>query len=212
MLLLLLIPVQLFAQRDKEFQIRAGFGFAGYGTTTELIFTAFNPNLVLQDEDGAATVHMPLEFRYELSERWNLGLDLKWGSYLYDPDSSEGKSNRFFAIGAAGEYNFKTNEKFRWYGGFGINVAFLELEESFEFAGAPVLEIARYNGPGLRFNTGVLIFISNTFGLNFNLGYDRHNFTLKELVVNGQAQDLDFFKATLDVKGVDGTIGMVFRM
>ena len=209
--MLLLLPLIVSAQREREFQVRAGFGFAGYGTTSEWTVNFFGTDINVKDNDGAASLHAPIELRYEVSERVNLGLDLKIGSYLYDPDSAEGKSNRFLVIGPSVEYNFITKDDFRWYGGLGFNGAFLDLEEEYELNGALVHEIARYTGPGFRLNAGVLIFLSELIGLNFNLGYDSHHFTLKELEVNGQLQSLDNFKATLNVKGVDGTIGLVLR-
>src|SRR5689334_17924649 len=92
LLLFLAVITTAYAQRKKEFQIRGGFGFAVYGTTSEVTFKAFNPDLTLKDEDGAVTVHMPLELRYEFSHRFNARLDMKFGSYLYDPDSAKGKS------------------------------------------------------------------------------------------------------------------------
>ncbi len=206
------LPLLALAQRETGWQIRGGFGFAGYGSTAEWKFTDFEPNLVLKDDDGAATLHAPIEIRYEVSSRVNLGLDFKVGSYLYDPDSAEGKSNNFIVAGAAVEYNFIDKEDFRWYGGLGFNGSWLELEERYENQGMSKLQVARYSGPGFRMNTGVLIFLSSLVGLNFNLGYDSHSFTLRELEVNGQLQNLEFFEATLDVKGVDGTLGIVLRL
>src|SRR5258705_1330602 len=214
-----LIPLLLFlfviasaqAQRKKEFQIRGGFGFAAYATTTEITFKAFNPDLTFKNEDGAATVHMPLELRYEFSQRFNAGLDIKFGSYIYDPDSAEGKSNSFFVIGIGLEYNFISNDNFRWYGGIGFNTATLKLEENFDYFGTPVKRKYNYTGPGFRLNSGVLWFFSPILGLNANLGYDGHNFSLKGLSDNGQAWDLSDVDATLDVSGIDLTLGLALR-
>lgn len=204
----------LHAQRDKEFQIRGGFGFAVYGTTSEFTttynFFGTDVTVVEKEEDGAATVHMPLEFRYEFTRRFNAGLDIKYGSYLYDPDSAEGKSNRFFTIGIGAEYNFISNDNFRWYGGIGINAAKLELEEEFTFI-IPVKQIATYKGPGFRINTGILWFFAGPLGLNTNIGFDSHNFTLDRLERNGQDEDLTNTEGKLTVKGVDVTIGLVVR-
>jgi hypothetical protein len=210
-LLLLFVVASAQAQRKKEFQIRAGFGFAAYATTNEVIFTAFNPDLVFQDEDGTGTLHMPLEIRYELSRRFNAGLDMKFGSYLYDPDSAEGKSNSFFVIGIGLEYNFISSDNFRWYGGLGFNTATLELKESLDYFGTPVERTYRYAGGGFKLNSGVLWFFTGTLGLNANLGYDSHNFELKEGEDNGQAWDLSQVDATLDVGGVDFTLGLAVR-
>jgi hypothetical protein len=199
------------AQRKKEFQIRAGFGFAAYSTTSEIVFTSFNPHLTFKEDDGAGTIHMPLELRYEFSRRFNAGLDMKFGSYLYDPDSSEGKSNSFFVIGVGLEYNFISKDNFRWYAGLGFNTSTLELEETSDYLGTPVKRIYNYEGGGFRLNSGVLWFFSNMLGLNANLGYDSHNFSLKEGETNGQPFDLSQVDANLDVGGVDLTVGLVVR-
>lgn len=213
---LAVIAVALFtsadAQRKRELQIRGGFGFAVYSTTSEFSYTATDPDLVFKDEDDAATVHMPLEVRYEISQRFNLGLDLKWGSYLYDPDSSDGKANRFFVIGIGAEYTLVNRDNFRWYIGAGFNASELELEENYKFLGLPVHQVANYSGGGFRINTGVLWFIIGPLGLNFNAGYDSHNFSLTDLEQNGQNVDLTNYDGKLTVKGADFTLGLVIRL
>jgi hypothetical protein len=209
--LLLLIAISAQAQRKKEFQIRGGFGFAAYATTTEFTYSAFGLTFTTKNDDGAATVHMPLELRYEISQRFNLGLDMKWGSYLYEPDSGDGKSNKFFVIGVGLEYNFINADNFRWYGGLGFNSASLELEENSTFGSTPVKQITRWSGGGFRLNSGVLYFFAGALGLNFNLGYDSHNFSLDEFEVNGQSQNLSGIDGSLDVGGMDLTLGLAVR-
>lgn len=211
-LILLFVTAGANAQRKKEFQIRGGFGFAAYATTTEFTYSLFGFNLTSKNDDGAATVHMPLEFRYEFSQRFNAGLDMKWGSYLYNPDSAQGKSNKFFVIGIGLEYNFITKDNFRWYGGMGFNSASLELEENFTLLGTPVKRIMQYSGGGFRMNSGVLWFFGTTLGLNANLGYDSHNFKLDSVEDNGQAWNLSNVNGTLNVRGMDLTIGLVLRL
>ena len=196
------------AQRDKEFQIRGGFGWSIYKTESTLD-TGFTKT---ENEDGALSVQLPLEFRYELSERWNLGLDMKFGSYVYEPDSAEGKSNRFFVFGIAGEYTIVNKDNFRWYTGFGIHTASLVLEETSEDAIIESKKEWTYRGGGIRLNTGVLIYLGDVVGLNFNLGLDTHNFTLEEYERDGTKQDLSNVDAKLKLSGLDGTIGLVLRI
>jgi hypothetical protein len=196
------------AQRDREFQIRGGFGFSVYKTDFELR----SGNEKYEDEDGAVSIQFPLEFRYELSEKWNVGLDMKFGSYLYDPDSSEGRSNRFFVFGIAGEYTLVNKDNFRWYTGFGIHGASLVLEEKRDDGVEYKEEEWTYGGGGIRLNTGVLIYLGDVIGLNFNLGLDTHNFELKEYSKNSNKEDLSNFDANLKLAGLDGTIGLVFRI
>ncbi|MFN0188135.1 MAG: hypothetical protein ACKVQV_05485 [Bacteroidia bacterium] len=196
------------AQRDKEFQIRGGFGWSIYKTDFQIKSGAYES----EDEDGALSIQLPLEFRYELSEKWNLGLDMKFGSYVYEPDSAEGRSNRFFVFGIAGEYTIVNKENFRWYTGFGIHTASLVLEETSDDAIIDRKEEWTYRGGGIRLNTGVLIYLGDVVGLNFNLGLDTHNFTLEEYELNGEKQDLSKIDATLKLAGLDGTIGLVLRI
>ncbi|CAN5586672.1 hypothetical protein BH11BAC2_BH11BAC2_05500 [soil metagenome] len=209
---LLVIAVQIVqAQDGHKVQIRGGLGFAGYGSKYEQTYSFGGINFSDSNTDGAATFHFPLEVRVELNRRFNVGLDMKFGSYLYDPDSADGKSNRFVVVGLAGEYNFVVKEKLRWYGGVGFNGCSLVLEETKTENGIKITNQSTYSGPGFRMNTGVLIFLIKGFGLNFNLGYDSHNFTLRKFEQNGQDVSLDNFDATLKVSGVDGTLGLFVR-
>ena len=198
-ILLLIMGTQVKAQRDKEFQIRGGFGFSLYDTD----FTLDDGSTKTENDDGALSIQLPLEFRYELSERWNVGLDMKFGSYLYEPDSAEGRSNRFFVFGIAGEYTIVNKDNFRWYTGFGIHTASLVLEETSDDAIIERKEEWTYRGGGIRLNTGVLIYLGDVVGLNFNLG---------EYEQNGAKQNLSNIDAKLKLAGLDGTIGLVLRI
>jgi hypothetical protein len=207
----LLILTTAQAQRDKEFQIRGGFGFAVYGTTSEITLTNFSPELSFTDDDGAATVHIPIELRYELTRRFNIGLDAKLGSYLYNPDSTEGKTNHFFTIGAAAEFNIINGDNFRLYAGAGVNTGTLTLKEESQVPGVDLSYESTYKGGGFRMNAGILWFFAGNLGLNANLGFDSHDFELNAYRENGQEQDLSNVKATLTINGMDGTIGLVQR-
>lgn len=194
------------AQRSKELQVRAGVGFGLYGTKSE-----YGPdNNKIEETGGAVTLYLPVDFRYEITRRFNMGLDLKVGSYLYDPDSADGKSNGYVVVGLGAEYNLKNEEDFRWYFGGGINFANLNLEETNQ-PFSSFKEEWKYSGVGIRFNTGVLIYIVGDFGLNFNLGFDSHALKLKKYEQNGKEIDLDSFDAKLNLNGVDGTVGLVYR-
>jgi len=209
--LALLIVTTAMSQRDKEFQIRAGFGFAVYGTTTEITITNLNPQIVFTNDDGAATVHLPIEFRYEITRRINLGIDIKLGSYLYNPDSTEGKTNHFFTIGAAAEFNIINYDNFRLYAGAGINAGTLTLKEKSQVPGVDISYESNYKGGGVRINAGILWFFAGHLGLNANLGFDSHNFKLDSYLENGQQQDLSNIQGKLTISGMDGTLGLIQR-
>lgn len=210
-LALLIATITTQAQRDREFQIRAGLGTAGYATHYSQTYTIFGINITNEEDDGAVTVHMPIEFRYEIGRRFNAGLDLKFGSYLYDPsDSSTTKSNNFSSVGIAGEATVVSNDNFRWYVGLQFNTTNLELNEDFENG---IVHQQQWRGGGTKFNTGILAYLGDgPLGLNANLGYDRHNFKLQSFTINGNDQNLDNFKATLDVRGVELNVGLVLRI
>ncbi len=209
LLLFLILSTKSFSQKG-EFQLRGGVGLAVYGTQSEFIFDFFGLKVYQTEEDGAATVHVPLEFRYGLTNRFNLGLDIKFGSYIYDPDSAEGKSNRFFVIGPHAEFNMIAKENFRWYLGAGFNMAALELQEDKDEV-ISTRYISKYAGAGVRINTGILWFFADPIGLHFNIAFDSHAFKLKNYSVNGNEVNLDNIEGKLNVKGADMVLGLVFR-
>jgi hypothetical protein len=205
----LMLSINGYSQKG-EFQIRGGAGLAVYGTKSEFIFDFFGIKFYQTEEDGAATVHMPIELRYGFSNRFHAGLDIKFGSYLYDPDSAEGKSNRFFVMGPHAEFNLTAKENFRWYIGAGFNMAALELQEDRDEV-IPTTYISNYTGAGVRINTGLLWFFADPVGLHFNLAFDSHAFKLKKYSVNGNEVDLENIEGKLHVKGGDMVLGLVFR-
>lgn len=206
----LILSFKSFSQKG-EFQLRGGVGLAVYGTKSEFIFDFFGFKVNQTEEDGAATVHVPLEFRYGITNRFTAGLDIKIGSYLYDPDSAEGKSNRFFVIGPHAEFNMIAKENFRWYIGAGFNMAALELQEDKDET-VSTRYISKYAGAGLRLNTGILWFFADPIGLHFNMAFDSHAFKLKNHSVNGNEVDLDNIEGKLTVKGADIVLGLVLRL
>lgn len=205
----LLFSTQAFSQKG-EFQIRGGVGLAVYGTRSEFIFDFFGLKIYQTEEDGAATVHVPLELRYGITNRFNAGLDIKFGSYLYDPDSAKGKSNRFLVIGPHAEFNLIAKENFRWYLGAGFNWAALELQEDKNEI-ISTRYISKYAGGGVRLNSGILWFFTHPLGLHFNIAFDSHAFKLKNYSVNGNEVSLDDIEGKLTVKGADIVLGLVFR-
>ena len=86
------------------------------------------------------------------------------------------------------------------------------LQQTSEDAVVEKKEEWTYNGGGIRLNSGVLIYLGDVVGLNFNLGFDTHNFTLEEYEQNGAKQDLSKIDAKLKLSGLDGTIGLVLRI
>lgn len=210
-LALLLTVLTASAQNEPRIQLRTGGGFAVYGTRSTLTYSFANGvKFTSTEEDAAATLHIPIEVRYAFSKRFNAGLDLKFGSYLYEPDSAEGKSNGFAVIALTAEYSLIAREQFRWYVSLGLNTARLRLRETNTLT--QVVTEADYGGGGYRLATGTLVFFSSRLGLNVHLGMDSHNFKLDAFRIDGQAQNLNGFTGTLETGGLDGGIGLVVRL
>lgn len=216
MLLAMIACSSLNAQndRDKEFQIRGGFGFAVYGTATEIKYDLGGAEVSWKDTSGAVTRFIPLELRYEFHPRFNAGLDMKFGSYLYDPEEDNtGKSNRFATIGIALEANLVNKPNFRWYAGIGFNTTGLEISERRGTGSLSYTETSTWRGGGFKMNSGVLIFFGDSrFGLNTNLGYDGHNLKLQEIKRDDSNLNIDGLSGNLRLAGVDWSLGLVVRL
>jgi len=205
-----------FGQRDNEFQIRAGVGLAGYATENTFTYTWGTFSYSETKNDGAATFHYPIELRYELVERLNVGLDMKFGSYIYDPEEDNtGKSNRFTTVGIAAEFTALNRQNSRIYFGLGINSTGLNLKEVIVSANDQITSEGKWRGGGIKINTGFIKYFGDSpIGINLNLGYDMHNFNLKELSVRSQNSSISFdnYSGTLKVSGFDMAAGLVFRL
>ena len=195
-------------KRAKEIQLRVGMGFGVYKTHSE--FTWNNTTLVDRDTSGAVTRHLNLDLRYDVTRRINAGLDMKFGSYLYDPDEdNEGKSNVYSVLGLTGEFAIVNKPNFRWYTGLNFHLSILETSEKDAQNDEQTL---RYSGGGVKLNTGALFYFGDrNFGLNFNLGYDGHNFSLREYAINSQAVNIDDLNGKLFAGGVDLNLGLIIR-
>lgn len=195
-------------KRAKEIQLRVGMGFGVYKTHSE--FTWDNTTLVDRDTSGAVTRHLNLDLRYDVTRRINVGLDMKFGSYLYDPDEdNEGKSNVYSVLGLTGEFAIVNKPNFRWYAGLNFHTSILETSETDAQNDKATL---RYSGGGLKLNTGTLFYFGDSnFGLNFNLGFDNHKFSLREYTINSQEVDIAELNGALTAAGVDLSLGLIIR-
>jgi len=208
------------SQRDNEIQIRVGIGAAAYSTQSNINYSFSTPigtfPFSYSDNDGAVTVHMPLELRYEIIERVNVGLDMKFGSYLYsDSTDNTGKSNVFRVIGIGGEFTILNKPNTRLYVGLGLNTSVLEMEERIVVSGVSSTTTMRWRGPGVKLNLGFMQFFGNSpIGINFNIGWDSHNFNLKDWTYPTGTSwiTLNSFDGTLKTSGIDLAFGLVFRI
>lgn len=210
----LLFSTFLYSQREKEFQVRASYGLAGYATLSETKFTALGFEVSDSDTSGAATQHLNLDLRYDFTNRITAGIDLKLGSYIYDPEEdNSGKSNSFVVVGISGEFNLLSREKSRLFLGFGLHRSDLELRERDTNAGIVSEAVATYRGRGIKLNLGYSKFFGNSpIGFNVSLGYDSHNFDLENYTIDNSVINLSNYEGTLQARGLDFSLGLVFRI
>ncbi len=203
-----------YSQREKEIQVRASYGLAGYATLSESRFTVAGFETSDSDSSGAATQHLNLDLRYDFTNRITAGIDMKFGSYIYDPEEDNtGKSNSLVVVGLSGEFNLVSRERSRLFLGFGFHRSALELRDRETNFGIVSEAVATYRGRGIKLNLGYSKFFGNSpLGFNVSLGYDTHNFDLEEYTLNNSAIDLSNYEGTLEARGVDFSLGLVFRI
>lgn len=213
-LLIILSSLSAFAQRPKEIQLRAGYGLAAYKSDINFSYDLGGTKIAFDTTDGAATAHVPIEIRYDVTEMFNAGIDLKFGKYLYAPDDQEaGKTNKFTIIGIGGEFNVYNTDDARVFLGAGFNSGKLEISECKTSLLSAYTETSEWQGSGFKLSLGVLYFFGKSpVGLNLNFNYDQHNFDLKSFKRDGTSQDLTNFSGTLKVGGPEINLGIVIRL
>ncbi|MFN0031549.1 MAG: hypothetical protein ACKVOR_05265 [Flavobacteriales bacterium] len=206
-----MLPVALAAQdREKEIQLRLGYGLAIYGTELEYNYDDGTIHFTLQDDDSAATSHVPIELRYEFHPRFNAGIDMRFGKYLYDEDEdNSGKSNQFSSFGIGLEGVVVSKPKFRWFIGLSLSTTKLLIKQETLIN----KETFDWRGGGARLYTGICWFVADgPIGLSFNIGRDSRTFDLKEYTNEGATQDLKNVTGTLKVSGIDFCFGITARL
>lgn len=212
--LFLLSSFTVAAQREKEFQVRAGFGGAAYAAFSELRYTAGGLSVASGDTSGAAASHFNLDLRYEVLPRLALGLDFKIGSYLYDAEEDNtGKSNGYVVTGINADLAVVNRDRFRWYLGLGFNYTTLRITEQENILGVRFTNESTYRGGGLKLNTGLIKYFGDgPLGIHFNIGSDNHLLNLDEFTQNGQNINLSGVTGELKLRGVDFSLGLILRI
>jgi hypothetical protein len=214
-ILILASGLAAFSQdREREIQARIGYGITGYQTDINYTYDDGTTHIEFNDTDSAVTSEVPIELRFELHPRFNLGLDMRFGKYLYDQEEDNtGKSNRFSSFGLGLEGVIVSKPVFRWYGGLTISGINLEIEDRVEAGLLTYSEKFSWKGTGSRFYSGITWFIADgPIGLNFLLGYDMRTMNLKEYTRDGSSQDLTNISGKLKVNGPEVMGGIVLRL
>ncbi|MEZ4799833.1 MAG: outer membrane beta-barrel protein [Flavobacteriales bacterium] len=207
----LMFSSAVFSQTDRsnELQLRFTTGLAAYKSMAELSYNDGNTRISETDTSGAVTQHFQLGARYDLTKRFTVGLDYKFGAYLYDTtETNRTRSNKFGVFGIAGEFNISSRPNFRWYVGLGFHASRLQISES-ETNGNMTTQIdVDFRGSGMSLNTGIIKYFGDRrLGFIFNAGYDGHSFEADPSFFG----NIENLKYTLDVRGVDLQLGLLFR-
>jgi len=213
LLIIFFLPMAVLAQRSKEIQLRFNGGIGGYAAFADYRVQFGNDTYLFTDTSGAATRQVELGARYELTHRFNVGLDLRLGSYIYDPEENNtNKSNTFRMLGIAAEFNAVSKPNFRWFFGGGLRVARLTITEPLFQGIEEQRGTTRWGGSGLLLQTGILAFFGEgPVGASFNFGFDSNAFKLNEYSIDGDKQDLTGWKANLNTAGVLINAGLLWR-
>ncbi len=205
--------IALAQDRKKEIQARLGWGLGGYRSLTTASYNVLGAQIEESDTSGAAARHLNFDLRYEITRRIAIGLDTKFGSYLYDAnEDNTGKSNGYAIFGIRAEFMVVDRPKFRWYLGAGFHTAGLVVEEKNQGAFS-VDNKAEYRGGGVKLNTGLIKYFGDSpVGIHFNVGYDAYNLSMESFTVNGDDVDLSNYDGNLELDGVDISLGLIFRI
>jgi hypothetical protein len=105
-----------------------------------------------------------------------------------------------------------SREKSRLFLGLGLHRSDLELRERDTNAGIVSEAVATYRGRGIKLNLGYSKFFGNSpIGFNVSLGYDSHNFDLEDYIIDNNPFFANY-EGTLQVRGLDFSMGLVFRI
>ncbi len=200
--------------RDKEIQIRVGYGLSAYALDVDYSYKNGGFSYTSVSKDSAVTSQVPIELRYELHPRFNFGIDMRFGKYLYDPnENNTGKSNKFSSVGIGLEGVIVNKTNFRWYAGMVLSTNKFHIEENQTDSNGSYNQTMDWKGGGVTIYSGVMWYIGDgPLALNFNLARDGRSFDLKEVWQNGSSQDLSNITGKLNVTGVSFCIGAALRL
>ena len=206
------------AQFNEKGTIHLAIGTAlgAHGTeytwTQRIIFFGTPITLSDTETDGAATVTVPVEMDFGVTNRFSMGFYLEPGMYL---DSNNTESNTLFLGGLQPRFYLINGDRFALLAGAQIGLAGLKIDrsESTTVGGVNVLNesSASYAGGGFGLGAGAVFQFSELIGLQLHLRYMATNMKLRDYTINGNDVDDDDFEATLRTRGIGMQLSLGFR-
>lgn len=188
------------AFQKGNWNVDAGIGIGGYATQTTIqIPLPFFGNVTATDNDGAASVIIPVGVEYGISNRFGLGLQIGFSNYFLD-DSTEVKNpltgqatgqmqenntQSVTSVDFALKFNFhllqaEKNDLFVGLalGGSSIKWQWKNVNNN-NNSNTTTEQIETLTGSGGYSSLYITdrIFFSDRFGIYFNLGYTAYNYT-----------------------------------
>ena len=170
----------------------------------------YNGNKLDQDTSAAGTRMGHLTASYNLFKFMSIGLDLRSGGYVEDPENATANGNRVSMTGINLRFYPVNREKFAWYIGPSFGISRLEINRIYTF----IISIPakyRYSAGHFGLETGFNWYFAKNFGMNFALGYSGQNYRMYYYSLNNEEQDLTNFDNTLQTIGIHMNLGLAFR-
>lgn len=198
--------------------VGATFGAHGteYSWTSTQTINFFGTQLTFTDSgtetDGAATVTVPIEMDFGITNRFSLGFYLEPGMYL---DSNNTESNTLFMGGLQPRFYLINGERFALLAGAQFGMAGLKIDRTEETSVAGLTVVnessASYAGGGFGLGAGAVFQFSDLIGLQLHLRYMATNMKLRDYTINGDDVDADNYEATLRTRGIGLQLSLGFR-
>ncbi|MBT8196071.1 MAG: hypothetical protein HKO56_02240 [Bacteroidia bacterium] len=207
---------QSYQKGDWNFD--AGIGLGVFSTETKFsIPLPIIGTVTFSDDDGAASVIIPISAEYAVSDRFGVGLQLNFSNYFID-DSTEvyniftgeptgqmqennTQSVNSFAIAVKANFHLMEHEQNDLFvgiavGGSGITWKWKDMEEE------------TLDGSGSYFNLYIMdrIYFTEKVGMNFNLGFTSYNYDEVKSSSSTAIENLEFKGS-----GVTFSVGPSFK-
>ncbi|HMC96564.1 MAG TPA: hypothetical protein VKG92_02845 [Flavobacteriales bacterium] len=201
----MLLPALSNAQYNDKGTIHISLGIMGaaHATHYEQTTYPFGIPITHQEDDGAASVTVPIEAHYGFAKFFSLGLDIEPGVYL---DSSDTQTNGLLLIGIQPRFYLIDHDHFMWMASLQFGSSSLRIHDS----AVGVETTSTYKGTHFGLGTGIGIYLSDHFRLLLNARYLSNNFTLTDYEQNGTSQSLDELDAALTTAGFGLQAGVSF--
>jgi hypothetical protein len=204
-LILLFSNAQSHNQGAFSFTLGYDAGIHGVTYTSE-----YNSTIVDQDTSGSATRMAHLTASYNIFKFMSIGLDLRSGSYLEDPENATANGNKVSMSALNLRFYPVNKDKFAWYIGPTFGFSRLEINRIYTFI-VSIPAQYRFKSGHFGLETGFNWYFVKNFGMNFALGYSSQNFNMYYYRLNGEEQDLSNYENTLKTAGVHMNIGLSYH-